>query len=95
MNLRQYARAQECMIRLPGCSFDTDETVLAHIRLPGTGIGTKELDIFGAWACDHCHSIVDGRRRLEGWTTEQIQIAFFEGILRTQAELKRYGVLRW
>jgi len=57
--LRREARDRECQIRAPGCSFNNDETVLAH--LSGAGMGLKHDDILASWACFHCHSLVDGR----------------------------------
>lgn len=86
MNLRKAARDQHCLVRLPGCDGGGATTVLAHYRLGGTcGMGLKPPDEQGAFACDSCHSIVDGRKPLEGWTRDQIRLAHAEGVLRTQA----------
>jgi Protein of unknown function (DUF1364) len=50
MNLRKLAKGMECQVRLPGCNFDPETTVLAHYRLAGTcGIGIKPPDLLGAW----------------------------------------------
>lgn len=96
MNLRQYAKGQECMIRLPGCSFDNEQTVLCHLRFPSTGMSTKERDVFGAWGCHHCHMIVDGQAPPpEGWTKEAVLIAFYEAVFRTQEQLIKDGMLRY
>ena len=58
--LRDSARGQPCMIRLPGiCSGGTETTVLAHIN--GGGMALKKPDLLGAFACDKCHGVVDGK----------------------------------
>ena len=90
MNLRKLARGRVCMVRLPGCNGGGDTTVLAHYRLAGTcGVGMKPDDEQGAWACDRCHDVVDGRRTLDGWTRAEIRLAFAEGVLRTQEAVRR------
>lgn len=82
MNLRRAAKDKRCLIRLPGCV--EQPTVLAHYRLAGTcGVGKKPVDLAGAWACQPCHDAADGRRRLEGWTRDDIRLAHAEGVMRT------------
>jgi hypothetical protein len=89
MDLRKLAKGQRCMIRLPGCNHDRRTTVLAHYRLAGyAGMGAKPDDwSFGAWACSHCHDIVDGRVKTDH-TKHIVRLAHAEGCLRTQAELR-------
>jgi len=88
--LRDSARGENCTLRLPGCLFNHETVVLAH--LPGTGmkgIGMKVPDIFSAYACMHCHDVIDGRKPGE-WEYRDIvramaetQILFIEkGLLR-------------
>ena len=64
--------------------------MLAHYRLAGyCGTGMKPDDyIFGAWACSHCHDVVDGRKQLEGHDRGVIRLAHAEGIMRTQMAIK-------
>ncbi len=81
MNLRREARGRECQIRAPGCNFDTDTTVLAHLN--GAGMGTKASDLHGAWACSHCHDLVDGRGSTLVSVTMR-RLYHLEGIIRTQ-----------
>lgn len=58
MNLRQFARGQECAIRVPGvCNRDPSTTVLAHGH--GAGMGTKLVDYIGVHACSGCHAWLD------------------------------------
>lgn len=63
MNLRDFAKGKECMVRIPGvCNFDPETTVLAHIRRAGTGgMSLKPPDICGVWACNRCHDALDRR----------------------------------
>lgn len=89
-SLRNLARDKCCMIRLPGCI--GEPTVLAHYRLAGTcGVGMKPTDLAGAWACPHCHDVVDGRKRLPSAndyaSKSLIRLAHAEGVMRTLAEV--------
>lgn len=81
--LRALARDQDCTIRLPGCDGGGATTVSAHYRL-ATGGGMKPDDQQAADACHSCHDIVDGRKKLEGWTRDAIRLAHAEGVFRTQ-----------
>lgn len=85
MNLRNEARDRDCMVRLPGiCNFDSSTTVLAHVRKIGiSGFGIKSPDFLGAWACSACHAYVDSHH------DDSTQVAFYEGVFRTQAQLLR------
>jgi hypothetical protein len=91
-NLRKLARGQDCQIRAPGCNFDPETTVLAH--LPGGGMGAKRHDLHGAWACSACHDLVDGRRKL--LTGEPYALGYWhtQGVIRTQEKLIEMGVLK-
>lgn len=96
MNLRQYAKGKQCMVRIPGCSGNDEETVLAHYRSSSTGMGAKEPDLLGAWACYNCHMVVDGHAPLpEGMGVGDVRLAFFEGIIRTQRELIQSIIVCW
>lgn len=90
MKLREAARGQICMVRLPDiCNHDPQTVVLAHFRLIGTsGMGLKPGDLQGSWACSNCHAYVDSHKDPE------TQLAFAHGVFRTQAELVRMGVLK-
>lgn len=95
MNLRRYAQGKPCTIRVPAeCSFDPSTSVLAHIRLAGiTGGGQKAPDLLAAIACGICHDLVDGRRKSQHWTVEQLRLMHFEGVIRTQYLLIQEGIL--
>lgn len=90
MNLREFAKHQPCLVQYPGCQrFDPEPTtVLAHYRSPVLGKAQKEHDIIGAHACHHCHDIADSRKPAPaGWEAEDVEIAFFEGMVRTQQKV--------
>ncbi len=91
-NYRKLAKGQPCLIRLPGCNHNPETTVTAHYRLAGyAGIGMKPDDYdWGAWACSACHDLVDGRTKTQ-MSREIIRLAHAEGVLRTQAEIRKRG----
>lgn len=93
--LTKAARGRDCQVRLPGCPNNTETTVLAHYRLAGTcGVGIKPNNLQGAWCCDYCHSVCDGRIKApEGMTREDIRLARAEGVMRTIDILVREGVV--
>ena len=63
--LRDSARGQTCTLRLQGCGYDDGTVVLAHIPCGQKGMGMKGPDMVACFACDNCHSILDGRKRGE------------------------------
>lgn len=95
MNLRNHAKGKPCMVRSPLCNYDTETTVLAHWRDSTTGMSQKEADVIAAWACDECHSLIDGRNRNHPYDYEQVRTWHLEAIIRTQQELIRDGILKW
>ena len=94
-DLRKYAKGKPCMIRAPGCSYNDEETVLCHWRDSSTGAGQKEADLIGAWGCRHCHDLVDDRLRNNGYNYEQVRTWHLDGIIRTQQQLIRDGIIKW
>jgi hypothetical protein len=52
-----------------------------------TGGGMKAPDLLGAWACSRCHAAVDSGK--------QFRLEHIEGIMRTQYELIKVGVVKW
>ena len=93
--LTKAARGRDCTVRISGCPNNTETTVLAHYRLAGTcGVGIKPNNLQGAWCCDYCHSVCDGRIKApEGMTREDIRLAHAEGVMRTIDILVREGVV--
>ena len=52
--IRQSAKGEDCLVRAPGiCNGNPETVVLAHIN--GGGIGRKNPDWQGAYACSACH----------------------------------------
>lgn len=92
--LRKSARGQECTVRIPGiCSHDKDTVVLAH--LPGGGMGGKVADIFGAFCCSKCHSVVDGANwQGKCWPSDTLKLWHLEGVIRTQEIMLREGLIK-
>jgi hypothetical protein len=73
MNLREFAQGKPCYLRLEGCTHDTAQTVLAHIRRGGiAGVGQKPVDVCAFPACDACHGKYDGRYRAHGYTRAEL-----------------------
>lgn len=89
-DLRKMARGQKCLVRLPGCDGGGETTVLSHYRLSGyAGVALKPDDYaFGAWCCASCHDLVDGRRKT-GIAQHVLRLAHAEGVMRTQAEVRK------
>ena len=82
--LRRSARGQDCTLRLDGCNFNPETTVLAHIRINRfCGFGLKPPDYMGVFACSNCHDIIDGRVKSDDT---------YKDILRAQNETLKYWV---
>jgi len=89
------ARGRDCMVRIPGiCNGNPETVVLAHYRLAGTcGTGYKPNDLQGAWACDGCHSAIDGRSKTD-FTQDELRLMHAEGCFRTLDTLVREGLVK-
>ena len=96
MDLRKYARGRDCQVRIVGiCNQNPETTVLAHINrksLAGGGTGSKPDDMFGAHCCSSCHDAIDGRVQTN-YTSEELTIFEYEGMIRTQYELRKEGII--
>lgn len=94
MNLREFARGQQCQVRLEGCLAPSTETVvLAHIRRANiAGMGQKPPDLCGVHACQSCHDRIDSRTA-SGLTRLELDHAILFALLRTlvivQKELEK------
>ena len=84
MNLRQFARGQDCQLRIYGvCNYNPETTVLAHLRVGGVaGMGQKPPDIAGVLACSACHDAIDGRRKTD-LRRVQLEAHMLHGLVRT------------
>jgi kynureninase len=75
---------------LPGiCSFNTDETVLAHLN--GGGMALKKHDIQASFACYRCHTFVDGGK--SDISDEYVELAHRQGVERTQMIWLQHGFI--
>lgn len=89
-NLRELARGKPCLMRVPMvCSYNAEETVLAHVRIAGTGIGMKPTDLAGIWCCHACHALLDGRTKSANFTRTEIRAMALEGLVRTLEAVAR------
>lgn len=88
-DLRKEARGRDCQVRTAVCTFDPQQTVLAHVRMQGiSGLGFKAPDLLGAWACAACHQLVDtGRYGDVELERDDRELALLRGVMRTQAQL--------
>lgn len=92
-DLRAYARGKPCQIRSPICNGNSDTVVLAHVRQIGvSGMGLKAPDLLGAWACSDCHRYVD--QLTHGGRADR-DLMMLKGVMRTQNQLIKDGVLTW
>ncbi|MGZ5575232.1 MAG: nuclease domain-containing protein [Methylobacter sp.] len=88
------ARQEDCTIRLPGCNFNKDTTVFAHLAGVRFGHGWAIKTKFGAYACSYCHDVVDGRLpRPEGMTQNDVKLAHHEGVIETLLRLDEKGLV--
>jgi hypothetical protein len=94
--ITESARGEECQIRMPGCSFNREQTVWAHANgsAAGKGIGMKSPDLLGAYACFNCHRVVDGQMKPPlGWTRDDVRLAFWEGHARSILKLMEKNLI--
>ena len=91
--LRKSAKNAPCQIRIPGvCRNETETVCLCHIN--GAGWAMKSLDIHGAYGCQRCHDVVDGRLST-GWDSDLIKLWFLEGVIRTQELMVEEGLINF
>ena len=110
---KNYAKGQPCMIRVAAAAgyqcADVDTTVLCHPSVAGIkAMGSRKAsvpDIGGAWGCNVCHDLCDGRIKPargshldelagEGEFLKMVlQNAILEAVVRTIDALVKAGVL--
>ena len=92
--LRKSAKNQQCQIRIPQVCLapGTDTVCLCHLN--GAGWALKNLDIHGAYGCQRCHDVVDGRVK-SGWDSDLIKLWFLEGVIRTQEIMVKEGLIKF
>ncbi len=99
---KDYARGKPCLIRvasLYGLQCGSVETTsLCHVTMAGyKAIGSRKRslpDLCGAWGCNVCHDLVDGRMRVpysvEG---DQLELWHAQAVMRTLDQLVKDAVL--
>jgi len=89
--IRQSAKGKACALRIPGvCNGNPEKTVFAH--LPGNkGIGTKNHDLFGVYACSDCHDWLDGRKENKLCLNKEWE--FLRALQETQIILYQQGLI--
>lgn len=92
------ARMENCQVRIPQvCNWRPETVVLAHANgsAAGKGMWDKAPDYLGAYACSACHDLYDRRTPLPSHLTrEEVDLAFADGVFRTQRILEEKGLLR-
>ena len=99
------ARGEVCLVNLPGCTGGGDDTVAAHSMQSDDGKGgaQKADDCFVVFSCQHCHDVLDGRKKLKAdqlWTEANtdpetlLKWYHDRGIKRTIRRLLDLGVLK-
>ena len=88
--IRKSAWGETCSLRIPSVCNGNDETVVfAH--LPGNkGISTKNHDLFGVYACSHCHDWLDGR---SNYAVMDYYSELLRALQETQLKLYEKGIL--
>lgn len=95
--IRDSARHEQCLVRLPGCPGDFRLTIWSHNRhaRAGKGRGIKALDLNGCYACGiWCDLIYDGGRPLPpGVTREQVELAWYHAHAESLVKLRQKGLV--
>jgi hypothetical protein len=85
-----------CSLRLPGCRNDPAETVFAHAPSVDNGMGIKTAkDFWGAFACSHCHDVMDKRTDEYDITLSMLLGRWLAGIYETQKTLMDEGLMSY
>jgi len=90
--IRKSARGEDCQVRIPGvCNFNPETVILAHKN--GGGMGYKANDMHSAYTCSSCHDVVDSRIK-STFTRCEIDLMFYDGMVRTQLILIEKGLIK-
>lgn len=85
---------RSCSVRLRGCTNARETVVFAHAPSVDKGLGKKSPDWWGAFACSHCHDILDGRKphSEEGFLVLN-KAVWLDAIFETQKQFFDDGLL--
>ena len=93
--IRDSARGEDCLVRLPGCPGDPAMTIWSHNRhqRAGKGGALKAIDLNGAYCCTYCDAIYDGQRPLPaGASRQEVELAWFMAHAESLVRLKQKGL---
>ncbi len=88
---RDAARGQDCTLRLPGCTNNTETVILAHHG--GAGMGNKNSDHDSCDCCFLCHQKLD-RPDLWPFSPEEMEAEFQRARLETIVNRIERGVIK-
>jgi hypothetical protein len=94
--LRDSARGEACLVRLPGCPGNPEQTIWSHYRgsAGGKGVSTKAGDVCGAYACTYCDGVYDGQiQRPAGMTKDEVDRLWLEGHIRSLVRAHEKGLV--
>lgn len=81
--LRQSAKGQECLVRIPSiCNRNPETVILAHVGSDKKW-GGKCSDLEAAYCCSECHAAIDGQINT-GFTRNELALWAKEGAERTR-----------
>ncbi len=90
------AIGESCTVRIPKvCNHNVDTVVAAHlsgVRF-GHGFGRKVSDLHVAYACEACHSMLDGRVKSE-YSKDELKLMHLEAVIETQIKLVKKGLVQ-
>lgn len=90
--IRQSARDERCLMRLPCCSVSAIWSHNRHGRA-GKGGAIKALDLNGCYACPACDAVYDGQApRPAGYTREQVELAWYHAHAESLVRLRQKGL---
>ncbi|GGE75833.1 hypothetical protein GCM10011533_30230 [Streptosporangium jomthongense] len=93
-HVRDAARGQSCTLQIVGaCNGQWETTVLAHLPDESHGIARKADDLSACFACDACHSVIDGRAKWPGLERDYQDWYLRRAQIRTWRVLLDMGVL--
>ena len=94
-DVREAAEGQPCTLQIVGvCNGDRSTTVLAHLPDESHGMARKSDDLSACFACDACHSVIDGRAKWPGSEREYRDWYFRRAMVRTWRILVEMDILK-
>ena len=94
MNLRQFARGQECELMFVDCNGGTETTVTAHLPYGDKGMGIKAPDWWSVHACFACHNKLDGRSKRAPVDVEHWHEDIMRALFRTTQKRIAAGLIK-